>query len=57
MFYVVDLTTGEVLAGPVPADGVDTAIDGLTAMYPLETLFVQGDCPSGYGLAAADWVA
>lgn len=56
MFYIVDLTTGEVLGETANYSAVDTLLDDLTATYPLESLFVQGGCESGYGLSAADWL-
>ncbi len=56
MFFIVDLTTGEVLAGPMSAADVDTALDTLTECYPTPALFVQADCESGYGMAAEDWL-
>lgn len=56
MFYVVDLTTGEVLAGPIPADEVDSRLDMLSETIPLPCMWVQADCESGYGMAADDWM-
>lgn len=56
MFYIIDLTTGEVLSGPVHFTSIDDELDGLSAMYPLENLFVQAACDSEFGLFAENWL-
>lgn len=56
MFYVIDISTGEVLAGPCTADEVDSRLDRLSETIPTPLMFVQADCESGFGMFADDWM-
>lgn len=57
MFYIVDVTTGEILRGPLFPRRVEFVLRDLKGTgHMLGNLFVQADCESGYGLMAVDWL-
>lgn len=55
MFYIIDVTTGEILdQGEYTTIG--DKLNDLTVMYSLKDLWVQAACDSKYGLFALDWM-
>lgn len=57
MFYIINVTTGEVINKARPADQISDALRFLASIgYALDNVVVQADCASGFNITALEWL-